>query len=126
VKDLYNLKVAAVQDEFRIVINAGAEDNVREDMTFVIFDEGDEIIDPETGNSLGRVETVKGRVEVIHVQSKMSIARSSEFTEQKHAVSRTIFEPFSSMGGAERPYDIRQVRKRLNNVNIGDHVRRIS
>jgi hypothetical protein len=44
-------------------------------MKFVIFEPGAEIFDPETNESLGCLEIVKGQVQVTHVMPKMSIAR---------------------------------------------------
>lgn len=126
-KSLYNLKVALVQDDFRVVLNAGSDDGVSEDMEFVIYSPGDEVFDPETKESLGHLEKVKGRVEIIHVQPTMAVGRSSQFTEQKYPVQNalSIFAN-NALGAGERQYDIRQVRRKLTGVEIGDFVRRIS
>ena len=125
-KDLYNLRVASVQDEFRVVINAGTEDGVREDMEFVIFSKGEEIKDPETGASLGQLEAVKGRIEIVHAQPTMAIGRSAQYSEKKYPVSSGLLGGFSVGAGGERQYDVRQVRLQLKDVVVGDFVRRIS
>ncbi|UWQ29242.1 hypothetical protein [Leisingera sp. M523] len=70
-------RVVQVIDEWNIVLNKGARDGISEGQRFLIFELGDEIIDPENGESLGRLEVVKGRVEVIHVQNAMSTVRSA-------------------------------------------------
>lgn len=46
-------------------------------MEFLIYELGDDIIDPETKESLGRLEIQKGRVFVISAQPKMSVAETS-------------------------------------------------
>jgi hypothetical protein len=71
-KELIEGKVAAIIDDFTIVINRGNRDGVEDGGYFVIFKLGEEIRDSETGESLGIFEIVKARVEVRHVQEKMS------------------------------------------------------
>ena len=69
-------KVARILGDEEVVLNVGSEDGVEEDMEFVIFSESDHIIDPDTGEDLGAIEIVKGRVKVYHVMEKMSLART--------------------------------------------------
>lgn len=69
-------KLARILSDEEVVLNVGSEDGVEEDMEFVIFSESDHILDPETGDDLGAIETVKGRVKVYHVMEKMSRATS--------------------------------------------------
>lgn len=69
-------KVARILGDEEVVLNVGSEDGVEEDMEFVIFSESDHIIDPDTGEDLGAIEIVKGRVEVYHVMEKISRART--------------------------------------------------
>ncbi len=69
-------KVARILSDEEVVLNVGSEDGVEEDMEFVIFSESDHIWDLETGEDLGAIEIVKGRVKVYHVQDRMSRART--------------------------------------------------
>ena len=71
-------RVAKILDEEHILLSAGEEDGVRIGMLFVIFDEGEEVKNPETGESLGRVERVKGMVVVSHVQERLCQATPPE------------------------------------------------
>lgn len=71
-------RVAKVIDEYRVVINRGADDGVRPGRKYVLFSIGEEVSDPDSGVSLGRLEILKGLGEVIHVQSKMATLRSAE------------------------------------------------
>ena len=65
-------KVASVVDQFRVVINLGSLDGVKTSQRYVIYNIGEEIFDPDTHESLGRLELVKGRGAVIHVQDRMA------------------------------------------------------
>lgn len=69
-------KVARIDSDTRLILAAGRDKGVKEGMTFVIYELGDEIFDPETSRSLGRIEHIKGRVTVDHVQDHLCIART--------------------------------------------------
>ena len=71
-------KVAKIVDPYTIVINKGSEDGVEEDVRFVIYELGDEIIDPVTRGSLGNFEYVKAKVKVTYTDEKYSIAETYE------------------------------------------------
>ena len=81
-------KVARILSDEEVVLNVGSEDGVKEDMKFVIFSESDHVFDPETGEDLGAIEIVKGRVRVYHVMGKMSRART--LTYQVHVPETAI------------------------------------
>lgn len=69
--------VAKVLTEFRLIINRGAQEGVKEGMTYLIYEMGEEIIDPETDLSLGNLEITKGQGRVINVQPKMATIEST-------------------------------------------------
>ena len=79
-----------------IVINRGATDGVKRGDRYLVFGEGPDIIDPDTGKSLGRVELVRGRGEVVHVQEHMATIRSLE-KQRERPVKRIVHQvsPFS-------------------------------
>ena len=66
-------KIAKILDEFNIIVNKGRADGVAEGMRFVVYAEVDEVTDPETGESLGNWELIKGRLAASHVQDKMTV-----------------------------------------------------
>ena len=80
------MKVAKIIDEFTLVINKGREDVVSEGERFLIYSIGEEILDPDTKKSLGKLEIVKGTGKVLHVQSRLSTISS----DMKSAPTRTI------------------------------------
>jgi hypothetical protein len=75
-------KVAKISTDTDIVVNKGREDGVERDMEFIVYDVGDVIEDPDTGEALGNVEHVKARVEPKHIQEKITVMTSAE-TEMK-------------------------------------------
>lgn len=72
--------VAKVIDEFKVVINRGSEDGVKEGDKYQIYYLSDQdIVDPETEESLGKLEYLVGVGKVINVQEKMCTVESSEY-----------------------------------------------
>jgi len=66
-------QVAAVLYEGeQLVINRGELHGIRVGQRFVVYGLGDEMLDPATGKSLGRLEIVKGSGKAIHVQPSMT------------------------------------------------------
>ncbi len=80
-------RVARIVDENTVIVNRGEAHGVKRGMKFVIFAEGDEVTDPETGESLGRWEVVKGYVSVVHVQERMSICEGIGGNEEEETPS---------------------------------------
>lgn len=118
-KDLYNLRVAAVLNNYQVVVNAGTEDGIKNGMTFLVYALGNEIIDPETKKSLGNLEVVRGLIHVGHLQPTMFVG-NSDFPDH---VSKFLASPAAgisaAMGNAGGP-------KMLISAKSGDFVRRVS
>jgi hypothetical protein len=112
------LRVAKVLDEFRVVLNAGEQDGVEPGMVFVIYAIGEKIIDPDSKDILGRLEVVKGRVRIEHVQANMSIGRSSDTYERPRPTTGVLALQVG-------PELTETVARRLENVAEGDRARRI-
>ena len=119
--------VASVLDNYTVVINRGSEHDVRKNQKFQIYTlSNEEIKDPESGESLGRLEIVKGIGEVVHIQPRMATLESiqkSVTTERKIVKNR---HPFLAMGGNEEE-TITPTTKRLpfDDPEVGDKVRPI-
>ena len=71
-------KVAALLNERELVINKGETTGVKKDMIFGVLETREGIKDPDTGEVLGSVESVKIRVKVVDVQPKLSVCRTFE------------------------------------------------
>jgi hypothetical protein len=69
-------KVAKILGNSEIVINRGSAQGVRPGMLFEVFaPEGEEVWDPDTGETLGTVEDVKAKAEVTEVKERLAVAR---------------------------------------------------
>jgi len=73
--------VAHVIDEYKVVINRGSDQGVKVGDTYLIYAIGPDLIDPETNESLGPLEVVRGRAVVRHVQEKVSTLETIDFDE---------------------------------------------
>lgn len=68
-------QVIRIPDEFSIILNRGRTHGVKEGMSFVIYIEGENVIDPLTGKNLGKLQIVKARVTVTEAQENFSMAK---------------------------------------------------
>ncbi len=69
-------KVAKILGNSEIVLNRGRSGGVRTGMLFEVFSpEGEEVWDPDTGETLGTVEDVKAVAEVTEVKDRLAVAR---------------------------------------------------
>jgi hypothetical protein len=86
-----------LHDPSELVINRGAEDGLKLGQRFLVFGQGPELTDPDTGESLGQLELVRGRGEVVHLQENMATLRSVE-TRRSTRGRRIIRNSPYSMG----------------------------
>jgi hypothetical protein len=73
---MIHTKVAKVLNPTSVILASGWEDGVKDGMEFVIYSLSETIRDPETGEDLGQLEIVKGRVYAVHVQDKLTWAQT--------------------------------------------------
>lgn len=90
--------VAKVLTAFKVVINRGSTDGVEIGDRFLIFGYGDEITDPDTGESLGTLEVVKGIGKVSHVQDRIATVESAKTRKPEPRVKRTRRESGFGIG----------------------------
>ncbi|WP_152662884.1 hypothetical protein [Halomonas sp. HG01] len=77
--DRYFGKVVSKPDGYRVVVNKGYDNGVEVGQKFLVVGIGDVIRDPDTGEELEKLEIVRGRVVVDHVQQKISTLKSCEY-----------------------------------------------
>lgn len=70
-----NFKVIKIVDEETLIINAGLEDGIQRGDEFEIFEKGEDLIDLDTGENLGSLDTIKETVEAINVFPKFCVCR---------------------------------------------------
>jgi len=61
----------------QVYLNAGSDAGVKVGDSFAVYRVGDELVDPDSGMSLGVEETLSGQVQVSKVMPKFSIATST-------------------------------------------------
>lgn len=91
---------AVVQEKspFELVINRGSLDGVREGNTFVVYYvEPEELIDPETQESLGKLEVVRGTGVATNVQEKMTTIKSNRYENNSGTIIRRNSNPFGGI-----------------------------
>jgi hypothetical protein len=117
-------KIAKIVSPTMVILAAGSEEGVKEGMEFLIYELGDEIRDPENGESLGRLELPKGRVRVQHVQDKMSFATTPS--------RETRVPDWFAFGSVKRTQEELRIDKNAATlvqpdltVRIGDQVRSV-
>lgn len=70
------IKVAHIVDDYTLIINKGSENGINLGQRFLVFIIGEEIVDPESKESLGNLEIVKGTGKITHLQPKMATLSS--------------------------------------------------
>lgn len=80
-KETYH--VAAILDSFHVIIDAGYNYNLSVGTKIEIFIEGDEILNPISGESLGHINLVKETLEIVQVDQKYSICQKIIEEERK-------------------------------------------
>jgi hypothetical protein len=129
--------VAAILDDQRLIINLGMEQGVSCGDQFIVYEEGDQINDPQSGESLGGLELVKTILEAVHVQEKMALVMPirKETTTQSTVLSATLAQTHTTTPSSSN--DI--YRDRLNvqknqtkglkqvngTISIGDKIRSV-
>ena len=81
-------KVIKVIDDYEIVINKGSEAGVQYKQEFLIYYFGEELQDPDTQESLGKLEILCGKAKVKHIQPLMTTLVSNEYRYK--VLKRTI------------------------------------
>jgi len=109
-----NIQVAKIIETDKIVINKGIDDGIEEGMRFLVYQEGDEIIDPVTKKSLGTLENPKGTFKVIHLQEKMSILLCELKRPNK------LMQNFAEFSNIDAERDL------LKTIKVGDKVKKIN
>lgn len=100
---MIHTRIARIISPSLVVLAAGTDQGVQEGMEFVIYELGDTVLDPETNEPLGQIEVIKGRLQVSHVQDRISHA-----TTMGHSRTETI-DPWSVTSGAIISFPPKQV-----------------
>lgn len=94
-------RIIKILDQYRVIIDVGADSGIKRSMDFIIYSEGETVKDPESNEDLGRLENVKARVKVSHIQKRFSILESSETETRTPEVFRAWVDFFSRFSAAQ-------------------------
>ena len=86
-------KIAKIIDEYKVVVNAGSNDSIKDGDFLEVYQPGQEVIDPDTGESLGALDFIKAKLRVVNVFPKMCVCENRE-TERTSIIS-SIAQSFS-------------------------------
>ena len=95
-ESIFPPKVTQVTGWGSFVVNRGGN-TVREDDLFEVFALGDAVVDPDTGEDLGRMETVAGIARITSVKPKFSLAEM--ITDHGEIVRGMILRRFHGLLG---------------------------
>lgn len=130
-------QIIKILDDQRLIANRGSVDGWARGDLLVIYEEGEEIKDPTSGASFGKLELVKAEVEAVHVQERLSVlmSRKSLPGEQPHTVLSAVLTrtPAGTMPGTSsfQPGRLPVRREQVsgtpsaNPIAIGDLVRKV-
>lgn len=127
-KQQLEMKIAKMIDDYTFVMNKGSENGISIGQRILVYVIGDEIFDPDTKQSLGRLEVVKGTGKVTHVQSKIATVASDMKSPSGRSVRKTGGggSLFSMLGGfTEMEEQLPPEPIAFSSPKVGDLVKRI-
>ena len=69
-------KVIRIFDETTLLVNIGSKDGMKRGDNVFVVEAGEEITDPDTGESLGDLEMVKAELTAVDIQERMSVLKT--------------------------------------------------
>ncbi len=121
-KGTFPAKVAKVIDQYKLVINKGKIDGIRESQRMLVYCiDNEEIKDPDTGKSLGFLELVRGSGRIIFVEEEYSILESDQIVNRLLSPS---YQAYMSTQIEMQKY-LEKTLKSFDNPQIGDLVKPI-
>lgn len=85
-------KIVKIISEYKVVVNAGSNSYINEGDTLEVYQPGQEVTDPDTGESLGTLDFVKAKLRVVDVFPKMCVCENRD-SEKKSII--TIAQSFT-------------------------------
>ena len=127
-------KIVKIISEFRVVVNAGKGD-VKEGSVLEVFEEGSEVKDPDTGDSLGTLDYIKAKLLVEDVFPQMCVCRNYYTRKVPSGIAASL----ASIGAISDSFTTKEEIKELHvdakeisggfedfdrDIHIGDKVRK--
>lgn len=128
-------KVAKILDESTLIINAGTAHGVQPQMPFIVYAPGGEVVDPDSGESLGKWEAVKGQIIAVHVQERMTICTAAPPPEGKEVdpttrtLSAAMIADHMRTSGTQQRLNVNKSQvdgiPKVGPISVGDPVRSV-
>ena len=117
--------VKILDDGYKIVINAGTNKGIKLGQHYMVYALSDfEILDPDTKESLGYLEIVKGTGKVVHIQEKLATIESDLYeVSQPTKIIRK--NPMYGFGTTEEERISQREHLPFDNPQIGDLVKQV-
>jgi hypothetical protein len=93
-------KVLKLFDETSVLVNLGKTDGLKRGDKLVIVEEGEEITDLESGESLGHLELVKAELTAVDVQERMSVLKTEPGKDSAEGMPLSSRMVRDSVGGS--------------------------
>lgn len=122
--------VTRILDEYSILINVGRKDGVRKGKELEVFEPGETILDPESGDELGTLDFIKSTLEVVQVYDNFSTCQSITYEEVSVGLAASFISPLErtktkrtirSLDIDENDIQPQKVKER--HIKVGDPVR---
>lgn len=123
--------VVSINDPYTVAINRGSSHGIRHGQKFLVYGLSDEeIIDPETNQSLGRLEIVRGTGAVIHVQEKLATIETSRRSKKNRTITRSskqrgVFSLYPDQGDTVETIEGEETYVAFDDPKVGDKARPI-
>jgi len=118
-------KIIKIIDTYTAVINKGEKDDVQLGDLYLIYEMGEELFDPDdSSKSLGKLEIVKGRGKVGHVQENVSTIEAikekrSGDVKTTTTTNESLFEELISSVVVREAFETEE-QMPFKNVKLGD------
>lgn len=131
-------KVAKVLTQYKVLLNVGIRDGFELGDDFLIYRVGEEVLDPDTGESLGAYEEVIGRGTITHIQDAMCTLESSDVKNSGRKVIKKYkpasqLAPFSQLAGLFSDSTTEEIIEEGENITrpfsyaqVGDYAKLLS
>lgn len=116
--------VEVLDDNYKVVINAGKDKDIKLGQRYMVYAlSKHEILDPDTKQSLGFLEIVKGTGKVVHVQEKMATIESDiyETSQPTKIIRKNSIYGF----GSTEEESVSREHIAFNDPEIGDFAKQV-
>ena len=100
-------KVAKILNARELIINQGSEAGVELEMEFKVFEERVDIMDPDTGDSLGTLDMEKIRIKISDVHPRFAIGRTFETYQTRPSLLDPSYLRALTSGGIRKVRTLR-------------------